>query len=130
MPKLRKIVATFIGGLLMGSSASAATNNSSVKNPIEAKIQKIMKALHAKKIQGIQSKTMLEYLEKNHKLNSIEIGKPASGEEEMNVGNWDTWNNWSNWDTWNNWSNWDTWNLEQLGYLEHLEQLGYLEHLE
>jgi hypothetical protein len=109
MSKLRKIVATFIGGLLMGSSASATANTVSSKKPVEAKIQKIMKALHAKKIQGIQSKTLIEYLEKNHNLNSIETGKPGDS-EEMNVGNWDTWNTWSNWDTWNTWSNWDTWN--------------------
>jgi hypothetical protein len=110
MSKLRKIVATFMGGLLMGSSASA-TNISSAKKPIEVKIQKIMKALHAKKMQGIQSKTLIEYLDKNHNLNSIDAEKSKADEnEEMNVGNWDTWNNWSNWDTWNNWSNWDTWN--------------------
>ena len=109
MSKLRKIVATFVGGLLMGSSASAM-NSVSSKKPMEAKIQKIMKALHAKKIQGIQSKTLFEYLDKNHNLNSIEPGKPAADNEEMNVGNWDTWNTWSNWDTWNTWSNWDTWN--------------------
>ena len=96
MSKLRKIVATFIGGLLMGSSASAATNTISSKKPVEAKIQKIMKALHSKKIQGIQSKMIFEYLEKNHNLNSIEPGKPAGDNEEMNVGNWDTWNTWSN----------------------------------
>ena len=110
MSKLRKIVATFIGGLLMGSSASAATNAASSKKPVEAKIQRIMKALHSKKIQGIQSKTLFEYLDKNHNLSSIEPGKPAADNEEMNVGNWDTWNTWSNWDTWNTWSNWDTWN--------------------
>ncbi len=110
MSKLRKIVATFMGGLLMGSSASA-TNVASAKKPIEAKIQKIMKALHSKKMQGIQSKTLIEYMDKNHNLNSIDAEKSKANEnEEMNVGNWDTWNNWSNWDTWNNWSNWDTWN--------------------
>ena len=110
MSKLRKIFATLMGGLLMGSSASAA-NVASPKKPIEAKIQKIMKALHAKKIQGIQSKTLIEYLDKNHNLNSIDPEKSGiNNNEEMNVGNWDTWNNWSNWDTWNNWSNWDTWN--------------------
>lgn len=109
MSKLRKIIATFMGGLLMGSSASAI-NSASSKKPMEAKIQKIMKALHSKKIQSVQSKIMIEYLEKNHKLNSIEQEKPVADAEEMNVGNWDTWNTWSNWDTWNTWSNWDTWN--------------------
>ncbi len=110
MSKLRKIVATFMGGLLMGSSASA-TNIASAKKPVEAKIQKIMKALHSKKIQGIQSKILIEYLDKNHNLNSIDPEKSgANTTEEMNVGNWDTWNTWSNWDTWNTWSNWDTWN--------------------
>jgi hypothetical protein len=109
MSKLRKIIATFMGGLLMGSSAATATNAASSKKPVEAKIQKIMKALHARKIQGIQSKTLFEYLGKNHDLNFIEPEKPATGNEEMNVGNWDTWSNWNNWDTWSNWNNWDTW---------------------
>jgi len=108
MTKLRKFVATFIGGLLMGSSASAI--NATAKRPVEAKIQKIIKALHAKKIQGIQSKTLIEYLEKNHDLNAIENGTATADQPEVNVGNWDTWNTWSNWDTWNTWSNWNTWN--------------------
>jgi hypothetical protein len=109
MSKLKKIFATFLGGLLMGSSASAMNTISSEK-PVESKIQKIKKALQAKKIQGIQSKSIIEYLERNHKLNSIDIEKPAAENEEMNVGNWDTWNTWSTWDTWNTWSTWDTWN--------------------
>ena len=108
MSKLRKIVATFLGGLLMGSSAPAM-NNVSAKKPMESKIQKIKKALHAKKIQGIQSKMIIEYLEKNHNLNSIETGKPGANNGEMNVGNWDTWSTWGNWDTWSTWGNWDTW---------------------
>ena len=109
MTKLRKFIATFIGGLLIGSSTSAM-NSVSAKKPVEAKIQKIMKALHAKKIHGIQSKTLFEYLDKNHNLKSIELGMPAANDEEMNIGNWDTWNTWSTWDTWNTWSTWDTWN--------------------
>ena len=92
MSKLRKIIATLIGGILMGSTASSASSSVSAKKPIEAKIQKIMKALHAKKVQGIQSKTLFEYLDKNHNLKAIEPGKPTADNEEMNVGNWDTWN--------------------------------------
>jgi hypothetical protein len=108
MSKLRKIIATLVGGLLMGSSASAI-NNASVKKPMESKIQKIKKALHSKKITGIQSKMIIEYLEKNHSLNSINPEKPAIENGEMNVGNWDTWSTWGNWDTWSTWGNWDTW---------------------
>lgn len=93
----------------MGSSASPM-NSVSSKKPVETKIQKIMKALHSKKINGVQSKIMIEYFEKNHKLSSIEPGKKDANDEEMNVGNWDTWNTWSTWDTWNTWSTWDTWN--------------------
>ncbi len=110
MSKLKKLFATLISGLLIGSSPAAAMTNVSPKKPVEAKIHKIIKALQAKNIQGMQSKAIFEYLEKNHNLNSIEIGKPASEDEQMNTGNWDTWNTWSNWDTWNTWSNWDTWN--------------------
>ncbi len=110
MTKIKKVVASFIGIFLIGSSTNAA-NVATPKNKVESKINNIIKALHAKKIQNEQSKRMFEYLEKNHKLNAIEMNKPPAPEEgEMNSGNWDNWNNWSNWDTWNNWSNWDTWN--------------------
>jgi hypothetical protein len=108
MSKFKRIITTFLGGLLMGSSASAM-NSAPAKKPLETKIQKIMKALHSKKIQGVQSKIIIEYLEKNHNLNSIESVKPEATEEDMNIGNWDTWSNWNTWDTWSNWNTWDTW---------------------
>jgi hypothetical protein len=104
MSKFKRIITTFLGGLLMGSSASAM-NSAPAKKPLETKIQKIMKALHSKKIQGVQSKIIIEYLEKNHNLNSIESVKPEATEEDMNIGNWDTWSNWNTWNTWSNWSN-------------------------
>ena len=72
MLKLRKIVATFFGSFLIGSSASAMKI---VKNPLEARIHGIMKALNDKKIQGEKSKMIFEYLELNHKLSSIEKEK-------------------------------------------------------
>ena len=109
MTKIRKIVASFIGIFLIGSSTNT-TNATAPKNKVESKIQNIFKALYSKKIQSEQSKRIFEYLEENHKLNSIEAGKKTESEEgEMNVGNWDTWSNWNNWDTWSNWNNWDTW---------------------
>jgi hypothetical protein len=114
MLKIKKIIATFIGSFLIGSSSKAITTISPA-NPVEAKIHNIIKALQDKNIQGEKSKMFFEYLEKNHNLNSIEIGKPKNNNEDPNTGNWDnwnnwnTWNNWSNWDTWNNWNNWNTW---------------------
>ena len=108
MTKVRKILATILGGLLIGS-ASSAMNSGSVKKPVGAKIQKIMKALQTRKLNGVQSKTLIDYLDKHHDLQKIEDSKSAADNAEMNVGNWDTWSNWNNWDTWSNWNNWDTW---------------------
>ena len=108
MTKARKILATILGGLLIGSSSSAI-NPGSAKKPVGAKIQKIMKALQTRKLNGIQSKTLIDYLDKHHDLQKMEDGKSAADDTEMNVGNWDTWSNWNNWDTWSNWNNWDTW---------------------
>jgi hypothetical protein len=110
MIKLRKIVATFFGSFLIGSSASAMKI---IRNPVESRIEAIMKALNDKKIQGEKSKMIFEYLELNHKLSSIEIEKNEAHEGELNAGNWDswdTWNTWNTWDTWNTWNTWDTWN--------------------
>jgi hypothetical protein len=108
MTKFRKIIASFIGGLVMGSSASAM-NDAPAKKPVEAKIQQIMKAIYAKNIHGIQSKTLFEYLEKNHNLSLTQETKAEVTDPEINTGNWDTWSTWSNWDTWSTWGNWDTW---------------------
>ena len=109
MTKIRKIVTSFVGIFLIGSTTTAS-NAAAPKSKLESKIQNIIKALHAKKIQSEQSKRIFEYLEKNHNLTSIEASKSTLQDDELNVGNWDTWNTWSNWDTWNTWSNWDTWN--------------------
>jgi hypothetical protein len=109
MTKIRKIIAGFVGSMLIGSASSAA-NSTPSRGKAELKIHNIIKALHSKKVQSEQSKRIFEYLEKNHHFNSIDLPKTTNEESEMNSGNWDNWNNWSNWDTWNNWSNWDTWN--------------------
>ncbi len=98
MTKIRKIIAGFVGSMLIGSVSSAASSTLQ-KSKVESKIHNVIKALHARKVQGEQSKRTFEYLEKNHNLRSIDFPQTNTDQSEMNSGNW---KNWSNWDTWSN----------------------------
>ncbi|HVZ96126.1 MAG TPA: hypothetical protein VG847_04575 [Chitinophagaceae bacterium] len=109
MTKIRKIIAGFVGSMLIGSASSAA-NSTPTKGKVESKIHNIIRALHAKKIQTEQSKRIFEYLEKNYPVNSPDLSGTNKEAPQINSGNWDNWNNWSTWENWNNWSTWENWN--------------------